>query len=273
MIDQRAFMETLRSVQEVAKASQEPLSQEEIKSYFQDMELSSEQQQLIYDYLSMTKEQTENEQNKAKEQEQAKRKKTAGNKKKAQGEKTKQNYFQIYLKDISTIPELTSEQENILYQRLLKGEEAVIADISHHWLKRIVELAEHYTTAQIMLEDLVQEGNIGLLLGMRKILGNFPEDIHLDDAGGLQEEQKQQLEQRLEMSVKGQMEEYCRQQEGECNGTNTILAKVNLLHEAKKALAEENGTIPTLEELCDYTKISQEEIEGILALHSGASQE
>ena len=39
MIDQRAFMETLRSVQEVAKASQEPLSQEEIKSYFQDMEL------------------------------------------------------------------------------------------------------------------------------------------------------------------------------------------------------------------------------------------
>ena len=91
MIDQRAFMETLRSVQEVAKASLEPLSQEEIKSYFQDMELSSEQQQLIYDYLSMTKEQTENEQNKAKEQEQAKRKKTAGNKKKAQGEKTKQN--------------------------------------------------------------------------------------------------------------------------------------------------------------------------------------
>ena len=240
MIDQRAFMETLRSVQEVAKASQEPLSKEEIK---------------------------------AKEQEQAKRKKTAGNKKKAQGEKTKQNYFQIYLKDISTIPELTSEQENILYQRLLKGEEAVIADISHHWLKRIVELAEHYTTAQIMLEDLVQEGNIGLLLGMRKILGNTPEDIHLDDAGGLQEEQKQQLEQRLEMSVKGQMEEYCRQQEGECNSTNTILAKVNLLHEAKKALAEENGTIPTLEELCDYTKISQEEIEGILALHSGASQE
>ena len=77
MIDQRAFMETLRSVQEVAKASQEPLSQEEIKSYFQDMELSSEQQQLIYDYLSMTKEQTENEQNKAKEQEQAKRKKNS----------------------------------------------------------------------------------------------------------------------------------------------------------------------------------------------------
>ena len=75
------------------------------------------------------------------------------------------------------------------------------------------------------------------------------------------------------MSVKGQMEEYCRQQEGECNSTNTILAKVNLLHEAKKALAEENGTIPTLEELCDYTKISQKEIEDILALHSGASQE
>ena len=169
------------------------------------------------------------------------------------------------------MPVLTPEQENMLYQRLFKGEEAVIADISHHWLRRIVELAEHYTTAQVMIEDLVQEGNIGLLLGLRQFLGQVPEDIRLDDAGGLQEEQKQQLEQRLERFVKEEMEEYRRQQEGECNSANTILAKVSLLHEARKALAEENGTIPTLEELCAYTKISLEEVTDILALHNGAN--
>lgn len=271
MIDQRAFMETLRSVQEIAKASQEPLTKEEITSYFQDMELSSEQQQLIYEYLLMPKEQTDNEQNKTQVQEQAKRKKTSGKKKKAQGVGTSPSYFQIYLKDISAMPVLTPEQENMLYQRLFKGEEAVIADISHHWLRRIVELAEHYTTAQVMIEDLVQEGNIGLLLGLRQFLGQVPEDIRLDDAGGLQEGQKQQLEQRLEGFVKEEMEEYRRQQEGECNSANTILAKVSLLHEARKALAEENGTIPTLEELCAYTKISLEEVTDILALHNGAN--
>ena len=72
------------------------------------------------------------------------------------------------------MPEPTPEQESALYERLLNGEEAVIAEISHHWLKKIVELAEHYTTSQVLIEDLVQEGNIGLLLGLRQLLGRVP---------------------------------------------------------------------------------------------------
>ncbi len=40
----------------------------------------------------------------------------------------------------------------------------------------------------------------------------------------------------------------------------TILARVNLLHEATKALAEEYGRIATIEELSDFTHMSVEEI-------------
>lgn len=272
MLDQKAFMETLRSVQEVAKASKEPLSKEEINTYFQDMELSNEQQQMIYDYLSMPKEQTGSGRQQSKEKQQAEGKKT-DKKKKSQSGGTNANYFQIYLKDISTLPEPSPEQESALYERLLNGEEAVIAEISHHWLKKIVELAEHYTTSQALIEDLVQEGNIGLLLGLRQLLGRVPDDIVLAETNGLQNEQKQRLKRRLEMYVQEGMEQYRQMQEGESNNTNTILAKVSLLHEARKTLAEENGTIPSLEELCAYTKISPEEITDILALHSGVSQE
>lgn len=271
MIDQKAFMETLRSVQEVAKASSEPLSKEDIKSYFQDMELSSEQQEMIYEYLLMPKEQTDNDPQQS--QVQVKGKKTVRKKKKGQAGGAGTNYFQIYLEDISIMPVVTPEQESVLYERLLKGDEAAIADISHHWLKRIVELAKHYTTAQVMIEDLVQEGNMGLLLGLRQFQEKAPEDIILDDKEGLKEQQKQQLEQRLEAFVIEGMEEYRRQQEGESSSANTILAKVSLLHEAKRVLAEENGTIPTLKELCAYTKISLEEVTDILALHSTVGQE
>ena len=111
-------------------------------------------------------------------------------------------------------------------------------------------MAKHYTTAQVMIEDLVQEGNMGLLLGLRQFQEKAPEDIILDDKEGLKEQQKQQLEQSLEAFVIEGMEEYRRQQEGESSSANTILAKVSLLHEAKRVLAEENGTIPTLKELC-----------------------
>ena len=47
MVDVITFMDTLHSVQEIAKTSPEPLSKEEIQSYFQDMELSEEQQEMI----------------------------------------------------------------------------------------------------------------------------------------------------------------------------------------------------------------------------------
>lgn len=51
MVDKALFMETLRSVQELAKASPEPMAREEIQGYFKDMELTEEQQELVYQFL------------------------------------------------------------------------------------------------------------------------------------------------------------------------------------------------------------------------------
>ncbi len=51
MVDKALFMETLRSVQELAKASPEPMAREEIQGYFKDMELTEEQQELVYQFF------------------------------------------------------------------------------------------------------------------------------------------------------------------------------------------------------------------------------
>lgn len=51
MVDKITFLETLHSVQEIVKASPEPLTKEEIRGYFQDMELSKEQQEMVYQFL------------------------------------------------------------------------------------------------------------------------------------------------------------------------------------------------------------------------------
>ena len=42
---------------------------------------------------------------------------------------------------------------------------------------------------------------------------------------------------------------------------NTIVARTNLIHEATKALAEEWGHLATVEELAEYTKMTEEEIQ------------
>ena len=50
---------------------------------------------------------------------------------------------------------------------------------------------------------------------------------------------------------------------------NSILARVNLLLEATRVLAEENGRIATVEELSEFTRMDREEIEMYVELSRG----
>ncbi len=252
MVDKITFLETLHSVQEIVKASPEPLTKEEIRGYFQDMELSKEQQEMVYQFLlTPPKEKAKTE------------------KEKAEKEKAENTHFQMYLREISAVPSLTKEQQNILYQRLLAGEESVTEAISGQWLKKIIHIAEEYATADVFLEDLVQEGNISLLLAMRQLVGKGSE-YGMEGAQTLEAAQQKRLENRLEELVREGMQQYREDLQGEADSENTILARVSLVYEARKALAEENGTDPTIQELCAYTRIPPEEIADILTLHEKA---
>lgn len=263
MVDRNIFMETLRSVQEIAKTAPLPMSREEIQGYFKDMELSPEQQEMIYQYLQKqqecpgdTEEETEKPSGKSSGQS------SGGSRKKP----SHSRHFQMYLNEIRKIPDLPEESRMDLYRRLLAGERDAVSDISAQWLKQIAEIAGEYVTGRVLVEDLVQEGNMGLLLGMEELLGaekqrgELLSDCHT-------------LEDRLESCVRESMKQYRQETEGMDNGENTILAKVNLLHEARKVLAEENGTIPAMQELSDYTRIPLEEVRDIMALSRKRGEE
>lgn len=275
MVDKITFMETLHSVQEIAKASPVPMTKEEIRGYFQDMDLSEEQQEMIYQFLRTpqeeTEEQTEDKENGTDARTEGKSQTKSGTGT-SKAKKAQNPHFQMYLREISAVPTLTKEQQNVLYQRLLEGEKTVTEEISHQWLKKIIRIADEYVTPRVFLEDLVQEGNIGLLMGLGQLLGKAAE-YGIGDTGCLKQAQQKQLEKQLEEFVREGMEQYRRDLEGEADSENTILAKVSLIHEARKALAEENGTDPTVQELCDYTRISPEEIADILELHEKARRE
>lgn len=273
MVDKITFMETLHSVQEIAKASPVPMTKEEITSYFQDMDLSEEQQEMIVQFLQMTQEETPEEA--VEETESQTGEGSAGTETKSgakagsskgSAKKAGNPHFNMYLREISSVPKLTKEQKNILYQRLLQGDGTAAEELSHQWLKKVIRIAETYVTPQVFLEDLVQEGNIGLLLGLRQLTGKA-DAYGMGENSGLKEAQQKQLEKHLEESVREGMEQYRQELMGEADSEKAILAKVSLIHEARKALAEENGTDPTVQELCEYTRISAEEIAGILNLH------
>lgn len=244
MLDKIAFMETLHSVQEVARTSLTPLSKEEIQTYFKDMELTKEQEEMVYRYLLRPQEET------AEESEEEAASDITEPQEETEAEQAVSARFQMYLEEIGDIPVLTEEQENALYARLAQGEEQVIAELSNQWLKPVVELASAYEAEELPLEDMVQEGNIGLLMGLQFLLGKkeaSPKAV-------------------LEQFIKDAIEEYVEEEGGESAQENSILAKVSLVQEAKESLARELGSEPTIQQLAEYTRISEEEIADIVSL-------
>ena len=52
MLDQNTFTETIRAVQDIIRTSAEPMTREEILSYFKDMDLNAQQEEMVLEFLS-----------------------------------------------------------------------------------------------------------------------------------------------------------------------------------------------------------------------------
>ncbi len=76
--------------------------------------------------------------------------------------------FHLYLKDISTIPLLTAEEERILAERVAEGDEIAKQRLINANLRLVVSVAKRYKGRGLPLTDLVQEGSIGLIRASEK---------------------------------------------------------------------------------------------------------
>jgi RNA polymerase primary sigma factor len=76
--------------------------------------------------------------------------------------------FNQYLKEISDIDVFTPEQEVICTEKASKGDQDAIDELVRRNLRFVVSVAKQYATPMNPLEDLVNEGNIGLMLAAQK---------------------------------------------------------------------------------------------------------
>lgn len=73
-----------------------------------------------------------------------------------------------YLKEIGKIPLLTLEEERDLAQRILEGDEKAKEKLITSNLRLVVKIAKKHYKKVIKFEDLIQEGNIGLMKAVEK---------------------------------------------------------------------------------------------------------
>ena len=74
----------------------------------------------------------------------------------------------MYLKEIGRVPLLTPEEEQRLARRVAAGDEAARQKMIEANLRLVVAVAKRYAGRGMLLLDLIQEGNMGLLKAVEK---------------------------------------------------------------------------------------------------------
>ena len=237
MTDQNTFMETLRNVADIVRTSAEPMSEQEILYYFADMDLDESQKRLVLEYLN-------NPENLVPQEEQQDEVEETADE---DGE-TRSKVFDLYLEELSMLPKYSEEEQIGFYQKLLQGDEKAIEPISMMWLENVLKVAEKYMEPKLNVEDLVQEGNMALFLKLQELCGCGSEA---------------DMEECLTAAIEEGIMLYASEMNSEKEQENSLVGKISLVHEATKLLTEENGQVPSREELSEYTKMTIEELKEI----------
>ncbi len=235
MLDKIKFMEMLGDLKEIAQTQGNTLTQDEIKVYFDEMELSEEHYNHIYTYL------TENQ--------------ISINGFNAKEEVNEDNmreedsvFLSMFLKELRTFEKLNKEEEFVLLREVKNEIPGAKERLINVWLPKVVRIAKKYKNQGVFLEDLIQEGNIGLLIAVENL-------SNLEDSIDMETYLKEMIMKSMEESIDENMDEDVLE--------NTLLGRSNLIQEAANYLAEDLGQVPTVEQLAEYTKLTVEEIKEI----------
>ena len=74
----------------------------------------------------------------------------------------------IYFKEIKSNENLTREDEITLFTRIAKGDKSAEVEVFNKMSKLAVAIAKTYTGSPELLEDLIQEANMGVLTAIKK---------------------------------------------------------------------------------------------------------
>ncbi len=153
--------------------------------------------------------------------------------------------YQLYMDEIAEIYPLETEEEMRLLDRLKNGDTTVRSRLMEGYLPFVAETAKAYAEKGLPIGDLIQEANMALIMAVDEY-----EDGDL----------KSQVQALARERIQAALEE---QKQANDVGEE-ILARINVLKEVSKRLAEELGREATVTELAEKMKMTKDEIKEIM---------
>lgn len=234
-MNQESFANAINGLKEIAKSYENMLAMDDIKEELKELKLSEEQLQAVYDYLIENKIQiVDYEKTKAKVPEER---------------EEDSRFLQMYMEEIKEYQDISEEQLQEIFWEAVNGEQRAKDELITGYLNRIVDLARIYKGQGVLLEDLIQEGNIGLLNG-----------IFL--AG--QQAKIENVESYLMEHICESMEAAIYEAETENEAEDYIVKQMDEVDKCITQFEKENNRKPLAEELADLLKKDVEEVKDIM---------
>lgn len=295
-MDQNKLLECMEEIKSIAQSQQNRMTKEEIHRYLSDMELHEDQFDAVYRYLAMNgitisgyhPSAASSFQNISSGDDSTNESETDAdsipseytplsespddkdNISENQGAKRHiskaERNLELYRREVSALTTHSGAELAVLWNGFLSGDTSTKEALVHEQLDKVFQIAKSYEKRGIAPDEMIAEGNIGILMALSRIEKN-PSDFRRDLAPDL-DRIHAVIDEEIRLSIENMIDSVTAAKDWE----STVLAKTNLLHEAAKYLAEENGREATPWELAEYTKIPLAEIHDLLDLRPSSER-
>lgn len=157
-------------------------------------------------------------------------------------------FLEMYMKELKDVPVISPEEKAILIEKGCRGDRDSFSRLIEAYLPTVMEYVDRFMGQGVRRGDLIQEGNLGLIEGIM----NYDHSLDFDTFVGVYIEKAMKDAINEELSV------------------NRIAShaadRANAISDATTELAQKLGREATLEELCEYMSLSEDEVRDVMKM-------
>lgn len=257
MQNEKLFMKMLQEIVEIAKVNGNSITTDEVDEYFSELELNEKQVEAIYDYLCKGHIKvvgythiSSDDNNEPVKKEDANEQYTSD---KDIIDSARTKHYRKTVKDMGNGGYSVDE----IYEKISGDcdKEEMRNIIINTYLPVVLNYASRYAGRAVASDELIQEGNLALILAVDKVLSKNERQA-FDNVKKFDSYIRNEIRTAIIKIIDNEIEDESELQ--------TAVGKAQLVKEAAAHLSKELGRVASLKELSEFTHIAEDEIEDII---------
>lgn len=241
MNSQEQFINMIQDVVALAKMNQHKVTKEFLQDYLKELKLEEKQLELVYEYLQKENIHVTGYIGSASHEQ-----KTEALT--AEIETDESEFLGMYLEEMNHTGS-KNEISEYHYEQAIAGNAQAKQYIVEQKLSRVVELAAQFKNQGIAQSDLIQEGNLGLLLAIEML-----------------EEYRENPDEFLDMKIERSMLALLDELHEEKRENHGLMRKAENLKNEMERLSEDFGDKMTSDDVAQFTGMDLDEIQKIIGM-------